>query len=281
MSPTDIHSEAIRRFFSEERGTLVLIGGNESKTDEMGPLKKFLDISGGKKAKIAIIPTASRNPIPDGEEYVKAFEDFGVSEAILVDVSTRDKANNPKNRKIIEDSTGVYFMGGSQLRISSILGGTITFYSIVDHYNNGGTVGGTSAGSSAMSSTMIKSGRGDEGFIKGYLHFGPGLGFLPNIIIDTHFTKRARMGRLIHAVTENPGMIGVGIDENTGIVITSNGILTVYGEKTATIVDGHLIKDSNVYDAEEGETISVSPIKIHIISEKHSYDIVKCRFIPH
>src|SRR4051812_7496998 len=208
------------------KGSLFIIGGHEDRKGEKKILSAIADRidSGGK---IVVSTAASAEPGPLWEEYEKAFRALGVPHIYHLHVETREEAMDAKALRILDGANAVFFTGGDQLKITSLLGDTPVYSRILEIYENGGVIGGTSAGASVMSETMLVgggSGDSDGSYkIKASLLMAPGFGFAKNLLIDQHFAQRGRMSRLIGAVTQNPRVLGIGIDENTCIMVGPGG----------------------------------------------------------
>jgi len=263
----------------KNRGIVMIVGGAEEKNPDAPVLKKFIDLSGGDEAVISIVPTASMEPDEVMETYRDVFDRSNVKKVNFIDIRNRKDASLPKNIKMLRESSGVFFTGGDQLRITTILGGTEFRQALAEIYALGCVIAGTSAGAAMMASTMIKGGMGDVGLLRGGLHLGPGLNIVPGVIIDTHFVIRSRIGRLIHAISENPSYIGIGLAQDTGLIIPHTGICEVVGSNVVTIVDGNQIEYTNITDIFEGEAISVSPITLHVLVHGDRFDLYNAKRI--
>jgi len=256
-------------------GDLVIIGGAEDKTGESRILDEVVEIIGGEDARIGILTTATERPGEVGEEYRDAFLRLGVKEACLLDINTRDEANMEENVRRIMDMNGFFFTGGDQLRITSILGGTRVYEAIHDCFKHGTSVIGTSAGASAMSSTMIVEGNSNDAARKCTLKMAPGLNLLDGVIIDQHFDQRGRLGRLLCGVAENPGIIGIGIDEDTAIRVYPQLYFSVLGNNAVTVIDGQAIKSSNVSEQKPNEILTITNASLHVLAQGYGFDLKK------
>lgn len=255
------------------KGNLVVIGGAEDKLGECKILKSVVDMVGGKEARLVVLTTANQSPDKAGKEYLNIFKKLGIENIEVLNIDDRDKANNKKSAETIRNSTGIFFTGGDQLRITSILGGTKADEALHDAYQRGTTIIGTSAGASAMSSTMIIEGDSNDPARKCTLKMAPGLGLLREVIIDQHFHQRGRIGRLLCGVAENPYMLGIGIDEDTAIKVNPEGLFEVLGTNATTVIDGKTIKTSNVSELQPDEILAISNITLHILPEGYGYDM--------
>ena len=253
-------------------GHLVIIGGAEDKTGKgviLGEVCEMLE----EDNVLSIITTATQLPEEVGENYRHVFSDMGMKKIQVLDIDTRDIANDREIYEFIKKSKGIFFTGGDQLRITSILGGTLAYQAIKEVYYNGGVIIGTSAGASVMSSTMIVEGDDNEPAKKCTLKMAPGLDFLNDTIIDQHFDQRGRYGRLLCGVAENPDVIGIGIDEDTAIKVYPDRSFEVIGTNTVTVIDGSSIKSSNVSEQTPNEMLAIIGVTVHILPQGYRFDI--------
>jgi len=254
-------------------GHLLVIGGAEDKYNERRILKKFLGLAGGEKADVLIVPVASDYPEFAADVYTQAFRNLGVANPRVLRATSRQDVFAADPNELLDGVTGVFITGGDQMRLVSLLGGTeladllrrkVRTTSIV--------LAGTSAGAAGMSTSMIVRGESTSHPHKDSVRLSPGLGFLKNIIIDQHFTERGRISRLITAVSYNPYNLGIGIDENTAIILDANGILEVFGAGSATIVDGSKITYNEIAEVADHESFSVCGVQLHVLRDGLVYD---------
>jgi len=255
------------------KGSLIIIGGAEDKSDKSVILKEVVNAAGGEDSRIVILSTATENPSVVGNEYINVFKRIGVKNVEHLNIDTREEANNDENIKKIENSTCVFFTGGDQLRITSILGGAKVYNSLKEAYLNGVLIVGTSAGASVMSNTMIVDGNNNEPARKCTLKMAPGLGLLEDCIIDQHFDQRGRIGRLLCGVAENPYMLGIGIDEDTAILVPPDGVFRVIGSNAVTVIDGTTIKSSNVSELKPDEILAINNVTLHVLPAGYGYNM--------
>lgn len=255
------------------KGQLMIIGGAEDKVGESTILKEAVETAGKENCKISIITTATNQPEAAGDEYEKIFKRLGAGEVKVINVETRDLANEESTNNLLKGSNGVFFTGGDQLRLTSILGGTAFHKTLRELYNDGCIIIGTSAGASAMSSTMIVDGNSNDAARKCTLKMAPGLGLLNEAIIDQHFAQRGRLGRLMCGVAENPEMLGIGIDEDTAIKVLPDKSFRVYGNNSVTVIDGRTIKSSNVSELAPEEILCINNATIHILPAGYGYNL--------
>lgn len=254
------------------RGTLVIIGGAEERSGGRRILREIAERVG--KGKLCIATVASRSGDEQWELYRGAFRSLGVRRFSHLDVVHRHEAVDEKALRAVADADAVFFCGGDQLKITAELGGTLVSERIREIYGRGGLVAGTSAGASVMSETMMVAGPGVSSFRIGSAALtAPGLGLVKNLIIDQHFAERGRIGRLLGAVAQNPKYLGIGIDENTAVVMERADRLYVIGSGAVYVVDAHEATDSNVSSATMNETLSLFNIRLHHLSAGDTYDI--------
>lgn len=254
-------------------GNLIIIGGAEDKHGQCEILKQVVDVVGKRQAKLIILTTATEKPQEVGAEYKKVFSELGVDDTEVLNIASRDDANSVENAEKILNSAGIFFTGGDQLRITSILGGTKIYSALQEAYSKGIPVIGTSAGASAMSDTMIVDGNSNDPARKCTLKMAPGLGLLKESIIDQHFDQRGRIGRLLCGVAENPYMLGVGIDEDTAIRVYPDAHFEVVGTNAVTVIDGKTIKSSNVSELKPDEILTISNVTLHVLSKGYGFDM--------
>ena len=256
-------------------GHLLVIGGAEDKYNERRILKKFLKLAGKEKAEVLIIPVASDFPEFAADVYTQAFRNLGVAHPRVLRATSRQDVVNAKVEKLLDGVTGIFMTGGDQMRLVSLLGGTKLAEKIRKMVRETDVVlAGTSAGAAAMSTSMIVRGEPSSHPHKNAVRLSPGLGFLKNIIIDQHFSERGRISRLITAVSFNPYNLGIGIDENTAIILDGKGKLEVYGEGSTTIVDGSQITFNEIAEVADNESFSVCGIQFHVLREGLVYNYI-------
>ncbi|MFZ5641460.1 MAG: cyanophycinase [Bacillota bacterium] len=254
-------------------GNLLIIGGAEDKKNECRILKNFVALAGGPKSIVAVITTATQEPEAVGSQYRQILSRLGAGEVRVLDIVTRDQANNPESTQVIEEATGIFFTGGDQLRITSTIGGTKVNEALSRAYRSGVVIAGTSAGASVMSGTMIVGGSSDDAPKMNTLNMAPGMGLLEEVVIDQHFAQRGRLGRLLAAVAHNPYILGIGIDEDTAVIVDPEARLEVVGSQTVTIIDGRNISHTNVSELQTGQPLAVLGIKLHVIPAGYGFDL--------
>lgn len=236
---------------------------------------------GGVEKRIEVITTASSIPLEVGENYLSAFGKIGCTNVGLMDIRNREDAIQEDYINRVTQADGIMFTGGDQLRLSSIFGGTDIYNILHDRYFNepGFVIAGTSAGAMAMSNTMIYQGKSELAHLKGEVKITTGLALLGNVIIDSHFDKRGRFNRLAQAVASNPQCTGIGLGEDTGVIVTDGNHLEVVGSGAVVIVDGKDIKHNNITEVGMGEPIAVENLKVHILVRGNQYLLKERKFI--
>ena len=259
-------------------GHLLVIGGAEDKYNERRILRKFLELAGGDKAEVLIVPVASDFPEFAADVYTQAFRNLGIANPRVLRATSRQDVFQADPDELLEGVTGVFMTGGDQMRLVSILGGTKFADRLRRLVRETKIVlAGTSAGAAGMSTSMIVRGESTPHPHKNSVRLSPGLGFLQNIIIDQHFTERGRISRLITAVSFNPYNLGIGVDENTAIILNSGGILEVYGQGSVTIVDGSQITYNEIAEVGDNQEFSVCGVQLHVLRDGLQYDFLNRR----
>jgi cyanophycinase len=273
-------------------GKLIIIGGAVDKGSfaeadldknasnnlnffETGILKRIISESKHKEnSRIEVITTASNIPKEIGPEYVKAFEYLNAMNVGVLYIEKREEAADEVVLERLREADIVMFTGGDQLRLTSILGGTPFHDILLDKYHNEEFVyAGTSAGAAAASNSMIYQGSSSEALLKGEVKITSGLGLIDGVVIDTHFVRRGRIGRLFQAVVSNPRVLGIGLGEDTGLLITNNTQMEAIGSGLVILVDGRDIKDTNLTQVKLGQPISINNLVVHVMSMNDTYNI--------
>ncbi len=257
-------------------GHLLVIGGAEDKYNERRILKKFLELAGGDSAEVLIVPVASDFPEFAADVYTQAFRNLGVANPRVLRATSRQDIVQADVEKLTDGVTGVFMTGGDQMRLVSLLGGTKLAEALRKKVRETNVVmAGTSAGAAAMSTSMIVRGEPSSHPHKNAVKLSPGLGFLKNIIIDQHFSERGRISRLITAVSYNPYNLGIGIDENTAIILDGQGILEVFGQGSTTIVDGSQITFNEIAEVADNEAFSICGVQFHVLRDGLVYNYLE------
>ena len=256
-------------------GHLLVIGGAEDKYNERRILRKFLELTGkdGGETQVLIVPVASDFPEFAADVYVQAFRRLGIAHPRVLRATSRQDVFDADADALFDGVDGVFITGGDQMRLVSLLGGTKFAQKLREKVAETNVVlAGTSAGAAGMSTSMIVRGEATSHPHKNSVKLSPGLGFLKNIIIDQHFTERGRISRLITAVAYNPYNLGIGIDENTAIILDNEGVLEVFGAGGVTVVDGTEITYNEIAEVDDHESFSICGVKLHILGNGLIYD---------
>ena len=246
------------------RGWIVPIGGAENKENDRHILERFVRVSGGDDADIVVIPTASKLR-ETGPRYEQLFREIGAARVSTMDFDTRRDCQEPGRLQRLEEATGIFFTGGNQLRLTTLLGGTPVARLVRNRNANGVTVGGTSAGASILSEHMIAFGDEGSSVISGSVRLAPGLGLTNRFIIDQHFTQRDRLGRLLTALTYNPFAVGIGLDEDTAAFIGPDETVEVEGSGGVTVVDAADVTFSSMDSVSEGQPVCMLGLRLHVL----------------
>ncbi|MDN5284469.1 MAG: cyanophycinase [Mucilaginibacter sp.] len=280
------------------KGKLIIIGGavdmgsnvtiqehimqpDYIKFFEQGILKRIITESAKHEGSlIEVITTASQIPELVGDEYIKAFGQLNVTNVNVLHIKSREDAGNKAYLDRIRKADVVMFSGGDQLRLTAIFGGTEFLQILKNRYQKENfVIAGTSAGAAAASIHMIYRGQSNEALIKGEVQITAGLGFIDSVIVDTHFVQRGRIGRLMYAVATNPGILGIGLGEDTGLLITDGNMMEAIGSGLIILVDGRNIVATNIYDVEIGSPVSIENLKVHVMSIFDKYDLAQHKLI--
>ncbi|MHA6249213.1 cyanophycinase [Pontibacter sp. CAU 1760] len=276
------------------RGKLIAIGGNEDKGSypnprfkkkyyldffELGILKRFLKEIPVKKPHIEVVTTASMIPEEVGDRYMSAFGILGVENVGLMHIREEKDALLPEYQQRMRAADGVMFSGGDQSRITRMFLNTELLEIIRRRYREEPFVmAGTSAGAMAMSRIMIKGGSSTESLLRGSVKIGEGLNLIDGVIIDTHFVARGRFGRLMEAVVTHPKTVGLGLGEDTGVLLTEGHLIETIGSNLVVIVDGHEVHYTNVHEVEKGRPVAIDNMVMHVLAKGNLYDFTSRRF---
>ncbi len=254
------------------KGYLMIIGGAEDKDGNSTILKQAPQMLSENDV-LTVLTTATENPKEAGAKYRRAFERLGVKKIQILNINTRDDADDDSYCEKLRFARCIFITGGDQLRLTSILGGTRACLELRSVYRSGGIVMGTSAGASVMSSTMVVEGNDNEPARKCTLKMAPGLGLIDGVIIDQHFDQRGRFGRLLCGVAENPGVLGIGIDEDTCVKVHPDMHFEVIGSNAVTIIDGKTIQSSNVSELKQNEILAITGVTVHVLPQGYGFDL--------
>lgn len=252
--------------------TLMPIGGNENHKKPI-VLQEFVRRAGGVNAEIVIFPQSSvlKNT---GRDYAAIFLELGARSAHSLEFRSRAESFDGSLLRAVQSASGIFISGGTQMRLPVLIGGTPLETAIMDAYRRGVIVSGTSAGAAVMPKVMIAYGKGGATPREGMAQFAPGLGLTEKIVFDQHFRQRDRLGRLLYLIAAHPGLLGVGIDENTAAIVEDESSITIAGTGAVTIVDGSTIESTNVAEIENGEAVAVSGVRIHVLTSGCSFDVI-------
>lgn len=257
-----------------KHGKLIIIGGGEDKENGQEILRLVADEVGS--GKLCVVTVASSIGDELWEIYQDIFKRLGVKRMSHLDVVHRKDCVDIRALRAVEGCSSIFFTGGDQLKITSELGGTEVLEKILDIYQRGGTISGTSAGASVMGETMMTSGPSDASFRIGEsIRMAPGLGLATSMIIDQHFAERGRIGRLIGATAHNPKYLGVGIDEDTAIILEDKKSFEVIGSGTVYVLDSHRCNGNNISEGEVDSPLSLFNVKLDLLVHGDWYDLHK------
>lgn len=259
-------------------GSLLIIGGHEDKDDDKIILRMLVR-KVGKSGKIVVATIASTKPNIMFDEYERCLRGLGMRHVHHLSIESREEARMDARVRILSDADAVFFTGGDQLKITSQIGDSPIFTRVREIFEAGGLIAGTSAGASMMSETMMVSGKGDESYkIGSLLQLAPGLGLLQGVIIDQHFAQRGRIGRLLGAVAQNPRMLGIGLDEDSAILV-QRGRFQVLGTNAVHVIDGSRVTFTNIAEAEPDASLCIYGVRLHVLNQSDTFDLRNRR--PH
>jgi len=258
---------------ANQPGLVMAIGGAEDKVREKVVLRRFVAEAGGPDASIVVLATASELP-ETGERYADLFYGLGAGRVEVLRIRTREDALDagPEDLDLLEDASGFFMTGGSQLRISSALGGTPLAALLRRRHAEGMVVAGTSAGAAVLSQHMISMGESGGTPRRRLVQMAMGLGFAPNLLVDQHFRRRDRMGRLVTALSYNPEPLGVGVDEDTAAMVSCDGVLTVLGAGAVTVVDASGLRFTDSHAVHRGQPVAMLGLKVDFLTAGCRYD---------
>ncbi|NUO61962.1 MAG: cyanophycinase [Gemmatimonadaceae bacterium] len=260
-------------------GRLLIVGGHEDKENEKLILRALVDEI-GEGGKLVVATVASQLPEDLWEDYERVFRGLGVRHLYKLQVDKRAEAKSEQKLRVLDDADAVFFTGGDQLKITSQIGDTPIYERIHEIFRGGGLIAGTSAGASVVCETMMVGGDGNGSNRIGVgLRMAPGFGLFKGAIVDQHFAERGRMGRLVGAVAQNPRILGVGIDENTAILVKGNRTFTVIGDGAVYVLDGSTVTYTNIAEERVEKTLSIYDVKMHVLTQGDTFDLSARR--PH
>ncbi len=257
-------------------GKLVIIGGAEDREEDCRILREFIRCAGGLEAKIIVMTVATEQSREVGDDYIRTFERLGVEDVRILDTMYRDDTSSESSLRAIQKATGVFFTGGDQARIVDTLKDTEIAKRLHQRFADEGLViAGTSAGAAMMPDMMIVEGDAETNPRVDTAEMGPGMGFLPDIVIDQHFAQRGRIGRLLSAMIQQSINLGFGIDENTAVIVSGN-IVKVVGEGAVTVVDMANLVHSNLSEILRDEDLALCGVNLHILPDGYGFDLDTC-----
>jgi cyanophycinase len=260
---------------SRNMGTLMMIGGAEDKAGNRTILRRFVELAGNDRGCIAIIATASEIYELVSRTYDRIFRELGAGEVHILQLYNREQCADEQTLAMIGRATGIFITGGNQLKLMTILGGTLAATQIRRAYRAGCAVGGTSAGASAVCQHMMAYGMSGITPRKAMMHFAPGLGLINRLLVDQHFGARGRTGRLVTALAHNPFLLGVGLDEDTAIEVGPDRLMAVLGRGSVTVIDGGEISYNDIYRLPDKAPLSIHNIRLHLLTHGYQFDIHK------
>lgn len=256
-------------------GNLIIIGGAEDKEGRKEILKRVCQSINKDKDSLVVATVAAEEPKKVAEKYQMVFTKLGVKNINVLDISTREDSYKKENIKVMKEAKLIFFTGGDQLRITSLVGGTPIYNELKDLASKGIYIVGTSAGASVMSDTMILEGEDEEAPMKSSLKMSPGFGLVKSAIIDQHFDQRGRIGRLLTGVAQNPEVLGIGVDEDTAIIVSDKGVAQVIGAGAVYFIDGSKISLTNVSEQNPREVLSIYGVQLHVLKEGNKFDLIR------
>jgi len=259
---------------TQPKGKLIIIGGHENKEGDREILELVAKEAKRLKGTLVITTVATNKPNEMIDEYLPVFKELGVEKLATLDIRSREQAYEKETLRKLEDATVIFFTGGDQLRITSQIGDSPIYRRMKEVFAEGGTVVGTSAGAAVLPETMLVSGASDESSEVSALGMAPGLGLIHSVVIDSHFAQRGRIGRLLGAVAQNPKNLGLGIDENTAIVVEHEKQFRVLGSGAVYVVDGAGISYSSLSEQHPEGIISIYDVKLHVLGKDDCFDLI-------
>jgi cyanophycinase len=259
-------------------GSLLMIGGHEDK-DEDKVILRMLVRKVGKSGKIVVATIATNQPNAMFDEYERCLRGLGMRHVHHLTIESRDEARLDSRVRVLNDADAVFFTGGDQLKITSQIGDSPIYTRVREIFDAGGLIAGTSAGASVMSETMMVGGEGEASYrIGSLLQMAPGLGLLPGVIVDQHFAERGRMGRLLGAIAQNPRTLGIGLDEDSAILV-QRGRFQVIGRSAVHVIDGSKVTFTNIAESESDSSLCIYGVRLHVLNQSDTFDLKNRR--PH
>jgi cyanophycinase len=278
----NLESQSLRiRMPQSTKTAILVIGGAEDKVHGREILQTFVYRSGATDARIAIVPSASREPAAIGDRYSQIFQELGAQTVKVLDIREREHCENEELQEFVRECTGVFLTGGDQLRLWGLLADTPLMEKVRRRVKAGEiTLAGTSAGAAVMGDLMIAGGGSGECPNRSLVDMATGLGIIPEVIVDQHFHNRNRMSRLMSAVAAHPDKLGIGIDEDTCALFERDGVLQAIGKGTITIVDPADVSYTNHDRIAATDPISIHNLRVHVLSYGHRYHLHQRTILP-
>lgn len=259
-------------------GSLLIIGGHEDKDGEKIILRMLVK-KVGKSGKLVVATIASDEPNEMFNGYERCLRGLGMRHVHHLNVESREEARHDASVRVLRDADAVFFTGGDQLKITSQIGDTPIYTRICEIFDAGGLIAGTSAGASVMTETMIVSGKAEQSYrIGDLLQLAPGLGLLQGVIVDQHFAQRGRIGRLLGAIAQNPRMLGIGLDEDSAVLV-QRGRFQVLGSNAVHVIDGSKVNFTNISEADPETALCIYGVRLHVLNQSDTFDLKNRR--PH
>jgi cyanophycinase len=259
------------------KGKLVIIGGHENRDGRPRILEEVAKEAIKHQGSLVIVTVATNSPEAPGQEYIDVFKELGVKKVEVLDIRERGEAEDEAHIQKLDKAAVVFFTGGDQLRITSQIGDSLVFSRMREIFAEGRMIVGTSAGAAAMPETMLIGGPSDKSSEVSTLAMAPGLGLISGVAIDSHFAERGRMGRLLGVVAQNPRNLGIGIDEDTAIVVEGNEHFRILGSGAVYVVDGAEVSYSSLSEKSPEGIITIHDVKLHVLGDADQFDLTSRR----
>ena len=257
------------------KGTLIAIGGNEDRRNKLNVLRRVIEEGKGRDTYVEVVTTASRIPRELERTYERAFDIIGVKRFDAFNIAYRYEADRKHYIDRVKRADVIFFTGGDQLRLVDILGESDFLKAVRERFEEGAVIAGTSAGAAALSDTMIYRGESKYGLVKDNVSMRRGFEFVENIAFDTHCIGRGRILRLFQAVAQNPANVGIGLSEDTAIVMNDEKVMEVIGSGTVVVVEGSHLRKSNIDRISSGKLIAAENFHVHSLIAGYKYDLEK------
>lgn len=255
-----------------DAGSLLVVGGHEDRTGAMDVLRRFVELAGGKDKPLAVVTAASEVPDKVWAQYKEAFAELDATHVKHIRTTDRAHADDASTAAALAAARGIFISGGAQKRLMQILGGSQAERAMRDAYERGACIAGTSAGASALCSMMLMKGDADLEPAADAIEIGHGLGFLSGVIVDQHFSERHRINRLLTVTAEHPSLLGLGMDENTALVVQRGVGIEVVGAGAASVVDCRAAH-TNINQIPKGMNPVLLGVRLHVLPAGTAYEL--------